>query len=170
MNGLPNAQRKAERATQKKQLKQRYIDYNLRGLKPKYLQLKAQLQKMEYPNATWNDFSPHNIQEDVIIQVSSNFVHDVEQIKTELATLGQEMGNLRIEHHEHPVFAMEGNSRARALNQKEKQKTVRFSNYFHKNGHTPKWCREKNAGRRDTKSTIWNVLYKESRSYPEPWH
>ena len=143
MNGLPNAQQKAERATQKRQQNQRYIDYNLRGLKPKYLQLNAQLQLMEYPNANWIDFSPHNIQEDVMIQVSSNFLHDVEQIKTELATLGQEMRNLRIKHREHRVFAMEENSRARALNQKQKQKTVQFCNYLHENGHTAKWCREK---------------------------
>ena len=98
---------------------------------------------MEYPNATWDDFSTHNIQEDLMLQVSSNFLHDLEQIKTELATLGQEMRNLRVHFQEHRVTAREGNSRERTLNQKEKQKTVRFCNYCHKNGHTPKWCRKK---------------------------
>ena len=63
MNGIPNVQQNAKRATQKRQKKQRYIEYNLRGLKPKYLQLKTQEQLMEYPNATWNKFSSHNSQE-----------------------------------------------------------------------------------------------------------
>ena len=38
---------------------------------------------------------------------------------------------------------MEGNTKTWALNQKEKQKTARFCNYCHKNGHTPRWCRKK---------------------------
>ena len=67
----------------------------------------------------------------------------MEQIKTELATLGNEMRNLQVELQEHRVIAMEGNSRARALNQKEERKTFRFCNYCYKNGHTPKWCRKK---------------------------
>ena len=66
------------------------MDYNLRGLKPNYLQLKAQEQSMECPNATRNDFSTHNFQEDVMSQVCSNFLHDVERIKIELATLCQD--------------------------------------------------------------------------------
>ena len=56
MNGIPNAQQNAERTTQKRQRKERYMEYNLRGLKPNSVQLKAQEQLMEYPNATWNDF------------------------------------------------------------------------------------------------------------------
>ena len=140
---IPIAQQNAERTTQKRRQKQRYLDYKLRGLKPNYSQLKAQEPFTEYPNATCNNFSTHKIQEDVMLQVSSNFLHDLEQMKTELARLGQEMRNLRVEFQEQRVIAMEGNSRERALNQKEKQKTVRFCNYCHKNGHTPKWCRKK---------------------------
>ena len=142
-NGVPNAQQNAERTTQKRQQKQRYMDYNLRGLKPKYSQLKAQDQLIEYQNAAWNDFPTHNIQKDVMLQVSSNFLHDVEQIKAELTTLSQEMRNLRVEFQEHRLNAMEGNSRPWAPTQKGKQKTVRFCNYCHKNGHTPNWCRKK---------------------------
>ena len=89
-----------------------------------------------------------------MLQVSSNFLHDVEQIKTELATLGREMRNLRVELQGHRVSAVEGNSRPWAPTQKGKQTTVRFCNYCHKNGHTPKWCRKKNAKRRNTKNTI----------------
>ena len=48
-NGMSNAQQNAERTTQKRQQKQRYMEYNLRGLKSNYLQLKAQEQLMEYP-------------------------------------------------------------------------------------------------------------------------
>ena len=144
MNGNPNDQQKADRATQKKRKpKQRYMDYNQRGFKPNYLQQKSQQQLMEYPNATCNDFSAHNIQEDLMLQVSSNFLHDVEQIKTEVATLGREMRNLRVDFQLHRVDAIEGNSKPWAPTQKGKQKTFRFCNYCHKNGHTPNWCRKK---------------------------
>ena len=85
MKGIANAQ---QNVAQKGQQKQRYMDYNQRGLKQNQLQLQAQEQLTEYPNATWNDFSTHNIQEVVMLQVSSNFLHDVQQIRTELATLG----------------------------------------------------------------------------------
>ena len=142
-NGIPNTQQNAERTTQKRQQKQRYMDYNLRGLEPKYLQLKAQEQLMEYTNATWNDFLTHNIQDDPTLQVSSNFLYDLEQVKIELATLGQEMRNIRVELQEHRLNAMEEKFRPWAPTQKGKQKTVRFCNYCHKNGHTSKWCRKK---------------------------
>ena len=36
MNGIRNAQQNAEGTTQKRQQKQRYMDYNLRGLKPNF--------------------------------------------------------------------------------------------------------------------------------------
>ena len=98
---------------------------------------------MGYPNATRNKFSTHNTQEDVMIQVSSNFLHDVEQIKTELAILRQEMGNLRVELQEHRANCMEENFRPWAPTQKGNQKTVRFCSYCRENGHTPKWCRKK---------------------------
>ena len=143
INGIPNAQRNAERATQQRGQKQRYMDYNLRGLKPNYLQLRARKQLMECPNATRNDFSTHKIQEDIMLQVCSIFLHDVEQFKTELTTMRQEIKNLRTELQEHRVNCMEGNSRPWAPTQKGKQKTVRFCNYCHKNGHTPNWCRKK---------------------------
>ena len=77
-NGIPNAQQNAERTTQKRQQKQRYMNYNLTALKPNYLQLKAQDRLMEYPNAACNDFPTQNIQKDVMLQVSSNFLIDVE--------------------------------------------------------------------------------------------
>ena len=129
-NGIPNAQENAERTKQNKQQKQKYMEYNLRGYKPNYLQLKAHEQLMEHPNATCIDFSAHNIQEDLMLKVSSIFLQDVEQVKTELATLGREMRNLQVELQLHRVNAMERNSRQWAPTQKGKQTTVRF--YCHK--------------------------------------
>ena len=76
---------------------------------------------MENPNATWNDFSTRIIQRDVSIQVSSNFLNDGEQTKAQMATLGQEMKNLRSELQEHRVNAIEGNSRAVDPNQNEER-------------------------------------------------
>ena len=95
MNGIARAQQIAERDAQARQRRQRYMDYNLRGLRPRYLQRKAQEYLMEHPNAAWNDFSTHINQKDVSFQVSSNFLNDEEQTKAELATLGQEMKTLR---------------------------------------------------------------------------
>ena len=55
----------AERTTQARQKGQIYIDYTLKGLRPKFLQRKAQVYLMERPSATWNDFSTHLITTDV---------------------------------------------------------------------------------------------------------
>ena len=143
MNGIPNAQQNAERATQKRQQKQRYRDYSLRGLKTEGLQIKAQEQLMACPNVTQNDVSTQIFQEDVMLQVCPNFLHDVEQIKIELATMRQEVRNLRTELQEHRVNCLEGSFRPWTPTQKGIHKTVRFCNFCHKNGHTPKWCRRK---------------------------
>ena len=143
LNGIEAAQYAAERAAQGRQRRQRYIDYSLKGLRPKYLQQKAQEYLMENPKATWNDFSARIIQRDVSFQVSSNFLNDEEQTKAQMATLGQEMKNLRSELQEHRVNAVEGNSRLVDPNQKGRQNATRFCNYCRTNGHTPSWCRKK---------------------------
>ena len=143
MDSTPNAQQNKERATQKRRQKQRSIDCSPRGLKPRYSQLEAKKLLMEHPNATWNDFSTNNIQEDVMLQICSNFLHDVEQIRIELLSMRRKLRNLRVEFQEHPPNAMKGNYRPWDPNQKEKQKSARFCTYCHKNGHTPKWCRKK---------------------------
>ena len=143
LNGVEAAQYAAERAAQGGQRRQRYIDYSLKGLRPRYLQRKAQEYLMENPNATWNDFSTRIIQRDVSFQVSSNFLNDEEQTKAQMATLGQEMKNLRWELQEHRVNAVEGNSRTVDPNQTGRQNATRFCNYCRTNGHTPSWCRKK---------------------------
>ena len=143
LNGIEAAQQNADRASQGRQRRQRYIDYSLKRLRPKYLQRIAQEYLMENPNATWNDFSARIIQRDVSFQVSSNFLNDEEQTKAQMATLGQEMKNLRSELLEHRVNAVEGNSRTVDPNQKGRQNATRFCNYCRTNGHTPSWCRKK---------------------------
>ena len=143
LNGIEAAQHNAERNAQGRQRRQRYIDYSLKGLRPRYLQRKAQEYLMENPNATWNDFSTRIIQRDVSFQVSSNFLNDEEQTKAQMATLGQEMKNLRSELQEHRVNAVEGNSRTVDPNQKGRQNATRICNYCRTNGHTPSWCRKK---------------------------
>ena len=60
-----------------------------------------------------------------------------------MATLGQEMKNLRSELQEHRVNAVEGTTRPLGPNQKGRQKATRFCNYCRTNGHTPSWCRKK---------------------------
>ena len=142
MEGLVEADRAAERQAQRRQRRQRYIVYTLRGLRPRYLQRKAQEYLMEHPNAIWNNFSTRIIQRDVSYQVSSNFLSDEEQTKVQLASLGQEMMNLRSELQEHRVNALE-NPRQRDPNQKGRQNATRFCNFCRSNRHTPSWCRKK---------------------------
>ena len=60
-----------------------------------------------------------------------------------MATLGQEMKNLRSELQEHRVNAVQGNSRTVDPNQKGRQNATRFCIYCRTNGHTPSWCRKK---------------------------
>ena len=143
LNGIVAAHHAAERAAQGRQRRQRYIDYSLKGLRPRYLQRKAKKNLMENPNATWNDFSTRIIRRDVSFHVSSNFLDDEEQTKAQMATLGQEMKNLQSDQQEHRVNAVAGNSRAVDPNQKRRQNTTRFCNYCRTNRHTPSWSRKK---------------------------
>ena len=142
MNGIEAAQQNAE-AAQGRQRRQRYMDYSLRGLRTRYLQRKAQEYLMERPNATWNDFCAHIIQKDLILEVSSTFLSHEAQTKAELATIVQEINNLRSELKEYHVNAVAVTSWNFHPNQQGRQKTTRFCNYCHKNGHTLNWCRKK---------------------------
>ena len=78
MAGIAPGDQNAERTSQARQRRQRYIDYTLKGLRPRYLQRKAQEFLMEHPNATWNEFSTHLIMKDVSYQVSTSFLNDEE--------------------------------------------------------------------------------------------
>ena len=143
MVGIAPGDQNAERTAQARQRRQRYIDYTLKGLRPRYLQRKAQEYLMEHPNATWNDFSTHLINKDVSYQVSTSFLNDEEQNKAQMASFGQELRNLRIELKEHRVNALEGNQRPVDPNQKGRQNATRFCGYCRTNGHTPNYCRKK---------------------------
>ena len=114
MNGIEAAQQNAERDAQARKRRQRYIDYSMKGLRPRYLHRNAQEYLMENPNAIWNDFSTRIIQKD-----SSNFLNDEEQTKAQMATLGQEMKKIRSELQEHRVNTVEGN--LRTVDPKQKQ-------------------------------------------------
>ena len=91
MNGFEAAQKNAERAAQGRQRRQRYMDCSLRGLRPNYLQGKAQKYLMERPNATWNKFCAQIIRKDLVLEVSTTFLSDEAQAEADLATLGQEI-------------------------------------------------------------------------------
>ena len=143
MERIAPADHGAERTAQGRQRRQRYIDYSLKGLRPRYLRRKAQEYLMENPNTTWNDFFTRIIQRDVSFQVSSNFLTDEEQTKAQMATLGQKEKNLQSELQEHRVNAVEGSSRTVDSNQKGRQNITRFCKYCRTNGHTTNWCRKK---------------------------
>ena len=142
MEGIVEADRAAERQAQGRQRRQRYIEYTLRGLRPRYLQRKAQEYLMEHANGTWNELSRSITQRDVSYQVSSNFLNVEEQTKVQMASLGQELENRCSELQEHRVDALE-NPRPPDPNQKGRQNAARFCNYCRTNGHTPSWCRKK---------------------------
>ena len=95
MVGIALGDQKAECTAQTRQGRLRYIDYTLRGLRLRYLERKTQEFLMEHPNATWNEFLTHLINKNVSYQVSTSFLNDEEQNKAQMASLGQEIGNLR---------------------------------------------------------------------------
>ena len=122
VNGIEAAHHAAEREAQGRQRRQRYIDYSLKGLRPRYLQREAQEYLTERPNATWNDFCARIIQKDLILEVFSTFLSHEAQTIAELATLGQEIKNLRSEVKEYHVNAVAVTSRTFHPNQQGRQK------------------------------------------------
>ena len=60
-----------------------------------------------------------------------------------MASLGQELDNLRTELKEHRMNSLEGNQRPVDPNQKGRQKATRFCGYRRTNGNTPNYCRKK---------------------------
>ena len=89
MVGIALGDQNAERTAQARQRRQKFIDYTPKGLRPRYLQRKAQEYLTEHPNETWNDFSTRLINEDVSYHVSTSFLNDEEQNKAQMASLGQ---------------------------------------------------------------------------------
>ena len=61
---------------------------------------------MERPNATWNDFCAQILQKDLVLEVSSIFLCHEAKTEAELATLGQEIKNLRSELKKYHVNAV----------------------------------------------------------------
>ena len=98
---------------------------------------------MEHPNATWNHFSTQLINKDVSYQVSTSFLNDEEQNKVQMASLGQEIKNLRTELREHRKNSVEGNQRPIDPNQKGRQNATMFCGFRKTNGHTLSFCRRK---------------------------
>ena len=136
MVGMVLGDQNAERTAQARKRRQRYIDYTLKVFRPRYLQRKAQEYLMEHPNATWNVFSTHLINKYVSYQVSTCFLNDEEQNKAQMASLGQELKNLRTELKEHRINALAGNQRPVDPNQKGRQNATRFCGFCKINGHT----------------------------------
>ena len=98
---------------------------------------------MEHQNATWKEFLTHLINKDVSNQVSTGFLNDGEQNKAQMASLGQELKNLRTQLKEHRKNALEGNQKTIDPNQKGRQNAPSFCGYCRTNGHTPKYSRKK---------------------------
>ena len=165
LNGIEAAHHAAERDAQGRQRRQIYIDYSLKELRPRYLQRKAQEYLMQNPNATWNYFSTSILQEDVSFQVSSNFLKNEEQNKAQMATLGQEMKNLRSELQQHRFNAVDGNPRTIDLNQEGRQEVTRFCNYGRTNGHTPIWCSKKDTRRGTETNPKWKDCREKGHGY-----
>ena len=59
-----------------------------------------------------------------------------------MASLGQELKNLRTELKEHRINALEGNQSPVDPNQKRRQNATRFCGFCRTNGHTPNYCRK----------------------------
>ena len=73
MSGIAGPRKAAERAAQSRHRRQRYNDYCLRGLRPRYLQRIAQEFLVECANATWKNFCNQINQKDLLLEVTSTF-------------------------------------------------------------------------------------------------
>ena len=98
---------------------------------------------MKRPNANWNDFCTQVIQKVLLLEIFSTFLSYEEQTKAELASLGQEIENLRSELREYHVNAIAVSCRTFRHGQQGRKRTTRFCDYCRKNGHTLNWCRKK---------------------------
>ena len=98
---------------------------------------------MEHPNATSNDYSTHLINKDVFYQICTSFLNNEEQNKAQMASLGQELNNLRIELKEHRVNAVEGNQKPIDPNQKGRQNATRFCGFCRTNGYISSFFRKR---------------------------
>ena len=143
MAGVAAADQDAERSAEAQQGRQRYFDYTLKGLRPRYLQRKAQHYLIEHPNATWNDFSTHLKNKDVSYQVSTSFLNDEQQNKAQMASLGQELKSLRTELKKHRVNAVEENQKPIDPKQKGRWNATTFFRYSRTNGYTPSFSLKK---------------------------
>ena len=143
MEGIATADHGAERAAQRRQRRQRCINYTMKGLRPRYLQRKAQEYLMERQNATWNNFCAQIIQKVLILEVSLTFLSHEAQTKADLATDGQEIRNLRSDLNDYHVNAVAVTSRTFHPDQNGRKKPTWFCSYSQKNGHTLIWCRKK---------------------------
>ena len=143
MSGVTGPQQAAEQAVEASQKRERYKGNCLRGLRPIYLQRKAQEYLLERPNAARNNFCTQIFQKNLILEVTTTFLKYEEQVKANLATLGQEKKNLRSELRESNINAIAVSCRTFHHGQQGRQKTTRFCDCCPKNGHTLKWCRRK---------------------------
>ena len=98
---------------------------------------------MERQEATWNHFCTQMIQKLLLLEVLLTFLSHEEQTEAEMATLGQEIENLRSLLKEYHVNAVAVTSRTVHVDTQGRQKTTWFRNYCHTNGNTLNWCRRK---------------------------
>ena len=141
--GVDPADQADERVAQARQRRQRYMDYSLRGMRPRHLQRKAHEYLMGHPNATWDDFSRHVIDKDLAYQVSATWLNDDEQNKKQMETMNKQLKDLTMAVKENSVNALAIASKPVDVNQKGRQNATRFCGYCRSNGHTPNWCRKK---------------------------
>ena len=111
VKGITAAQQNAERAAQGSQSRRRFMDNRMPGLTARIPQGKAEEYLMERPNVTSNDFCTQIIQKNLKLEVSSTFLSYEAQTKAKMATLGQEIQNLRSELKEFHVNAVAVTSR-----------------------------------------------------------
>ena len=135
LNGVGGPQQVAERAAQAKQRRQRFKDYHLRRLRPRFCQRKAQEYLMERPNDTWNNFRTQINQKEFLVEVSSTFLSCEGETQAELATLGQELKTWT-ELRKYHVNARAIFCRTFYHGQQGRQETTRFCDYCRRNGHT----------------------------------
>ena len=85
-----------------------------------------------------------------------------------MASLGQELKNLRTELKEHRINALEGNERPVDPNQKGGLKATKFCGFCRTNGHTPNFCRKKKRRCGMKKTRSYRMKLQPRKRLPSP--
>ena len=121
------------------ELKQKYIDFFLRGLAPPALKQNAYQRKIEHPAELWDDLKTHVINKDLSYSISTSMTGiQSGPSDSRISRLEEQVRLLTEQLKENKI-----NATYDPNNPRDKQNFTRFCKYCKKSGHTIKFCFKK---------------------------